>query len=293
MIAGYDPKDEMTAFSAGRLPDAPYETFARGERLDGLRIGVLREYMDPSFGPAASESTAIVEQAIDELRVLGAQIVDPGAGGKLFGTCVASYAPFLMNTEFAERYPDAVKGRDQIDAFLDLALAPEQVPGDLTIRSFSNTRFDGERKYMMNRYLRERGDATIKTNADLIEKANFYDDDRFPDRKAARQQAEDEKKLDSAARLKGRFAVQQMVLQCMQLQDLDALTYPTSATPPAKLGAPGSGGRRGPQSSRPQTARARRPRRRWRRQWRLVVPGPAGLPDDHGARRLHDRSLRP
>jgi amidase len=36
-----------------------------------------------------------------------------------------------------------------------------------------------------------------------------------------------------------------MVLQCMQLQDLDAVTYPTSATPPAKLGAPGSGGSAG------------------------------------------------
>ena len=147
-----------------------------------------------------------------------------------------------MNTDFVAANPKLMDGKDQVEAFLDLAFAPETVPGDLTIRSFSNGRLDGERKYMMNRYLRERGDANIKTNADLIAKANFYDDDRFPDRKGARQQAEDETKIDSAARLKGRFAMQQLVLQCMQLQDLDAITYPTSATPPAKLGAPGSGG---------------------------------------------------
>ena len=250
VIAGYDPKDEMTAFGIGRLPDVPYETFTREARLDGLRIGVLREYMEPTLGDGARESTAIVEQGIDKLRVLGAEIVDPGAGGRLFGDCVASYAPLWMNTDFAERYPAALEGKEQIDAFLDLAFAPETVPEDLTIRSFANTRFDGERKYMMNRYLRERGDAAIKTNADLIAKANFYSDDRFPDRKAARQQAEDETKLDNAGRLKGRFAVQQIVLQCMQLQDLDALTYPTSATPPAKLGAPGSGGGRGRNAGR-------------------------------------------
>ena len=35
---------------------------------------------------------------------------------------------------------------------------------------------------MINRYLRERGDANIKTNADLIAKATFYDDPNFPDR---------------------------------------------------------------------------------------------------------------
>ena len=43
VIAGYDPKDEMTAFGVGRLPDVPYETFASAPaRLDGMRIGVVR-----------------------------------------------------------------------------------------------------------------------------------------------------------------------------------------------------------------------------------------------------------
>jgi amidase len=242
VIAGYDAKDEMTAFAVGRLPDVPYETFASDERLDGLRIGVLREYMDPSLGAAAQGTTATVEREIDKLRALGAEVVDPGPGGKLFGSCVASYAPLLLNAEFAAHYSKLMEGRDQIEAFVDLALAPGQVPEDLTIRSFGNNRFEGEGKYMMNRYLRERGDANIKSNADLIAKANFYDDDRFPDRKAARQQAEDQTKLDSAGRLRVRFAMQQLVLQCMQLQDLDALTYPTSATPPGRLDAPGGGG---------------------------------------------------
>jgi Asp-tRNA(Asn)/Glu-tRNA(Gln) amidotransferase A subunit family amidase len=245
VIAGYDPKDEMTAFGVGRLPTQRYETFAGAKRLDGMRIGVLREYMDPSLGPAASESTAIVEGEVAHLRELGAEVVDPGAGGQLFGSCIAQYAPMLFNAEFVTRYPKVMEGHDEIDTFVDLALATDKVPDDLTLRSFGNARFEGEGKYMFNRYLRERGDTNIKSNADLIAKANFYEDDRFPDRKAARQQAEDQNKLDSAARLRNRFAVQQIVLQCMQLQNLDAVTYPTSATPPTRLDAPGNGGGRG------------------------------------------------
>jgi amidase len=91
---------------------------------------------------------------------------------------------------------------------------------------------------MMNRYLAERGDAAIRSSADLITKAQFHRDPRFPDRRLARQTQEQEKHLDLSGRMLQRFAVQQMVLQCMALQGLDALIYPTSNLPPPKLGAP-------------------------------------------------------
>src|SRR5579863_5509465 len=48
VIAGYDPKDELTAFSIGRKPVRSYASSASSvatRRLDGLRIGVIREYM--------------------------------------------------------------------------------------------------------------------------------------------------------------------------------------------------------------------------------------------------------
>ena len=91
---------------------------------------------------------------------------------------------------------------------------------------------------MINRYLRERGDANIKTNADLIAKASFYQDPNFPDRKQAREQAERATTLDTSARLQGRFALQTMLLQCMQEQRLDALVSPMSTVPPRKLTSP-------------------------------------------------------
>src|SRR5262252_6129512 len=96
VIAGYDPKDEMTVFSVGRAPAQPYTTYASTRRLNGLRIGVIREYMSKKlFSKADEESIDIVERAIGDLRELGATIVDPGPEGALFQSCIAHYGPEL------------------------------------------------------------------------------------------------------------------------------------------------------------------------------------------------------
>jgi len=244
--AGYDPKDELTVFSVGRKPQQPYASSAGATRLDGLRIGVLREYMRPSLlTKADEESIALVDTAIANLRSLGAVIVDPGAEGELFTRCITRYAPELLNSAFARQYPqlfptEAARGGDQIATLLDLHVDPSRIPRELSLRTLNAGGFGpaGEGKYMMNRYLRERGDATIKTNADLIEKARFYQDPNFPDRRQAREQAERTNSFDMSARLQGRFAVQTMLLQCMQEQRLDALVSPMSTVPPRKLTSP-------------------------------------------------------
>jgi len=96
----------------------------------------------------------------------------------------------------------------------------------------------GEGKFEINRYLRERGDANIRSNADLIAKSRFYTDPNFPDRKQARERDEAATVLDTSVRLQGRFAMQTMLLQCMQDQRLDALVSPMSTVPPRKLTSP-------------------------------------------------------
>ena len=47
--AGYDAKDELTVFSVGRMPPMPYEAYAAETRLDGVRIGVVRELFDKTM----------------------------------------------------------------------------------------------------------------------------------------------------------------------------------------------------------------------------------------------------
>ena len=251
-IAGYDPKDELTVFSVGRTPSQPYASFAAGPlaqgllRLDGLRIGVIREYMNKKlFSKADEESIDIVERALEDLRKLGAVVVDPGPEGALFQSCVARYAPPLLNAAFAAQrrnlFPVSAAGEpaaDQIATLLDMAADPARVPGDLSIRNLGAFAAQGEGKYMINKYLRERGDANIRSNADLIAKATFYQDPNFPDRKQMRETTERQLTLDTSVRLQGRFAVQSIVLQCMQEQKLDALVAPTASIPPPKLNGP-------------------------------------------------------
>ncbi len=211
VIAGYDPKDELTAFSVGRKPAKPYLSSAGAKRLDGVRIGVIREYMRRDlFSKADEESIALAERAIADLRKLGAVIVDPGPEGALLDPCIARSAPTLLPTR-ANPY---------------------------TLRTLNTPAVEGEGKYMLNRYLEERGDANIKSNTDLVNKARYYEDPNFPDRKQARQAAERATTFDATARLASRFALQNILLQCMQEQRLDALMSPTSTVPPRKLTSP-------------------------------------------------------
>ena len=244
VIAGYDPRDELTAFSIGRKPAQPYLTTAAAQRLDGLRIGVIREYMAKKlFSKADEESIEIVERAIGDLRKLGATIVDPGPEGALFQGCIARYAPELANSALARQYPnlfplDAAAQSDQLRTLLEMHVDPSRVSQSLSLRNLRTPPVEGEDKYMMNRYLQERGDANIKTNMDLISKARFYEDPNFPDRKQGRQAAERATALDTSARLQTRFAFQNLLLQCMQEQRLDALVSPMSTVPPRKLTSP-------------------------------------------------------
>src|SRR6187551_1062507 len=143
VIAGYDPKDDMTVLSVGRTPSRSYASFATAQRLDGLRIGVVREYLNKKlFTKADEQSIDLVESAIADLRKLGATIVDPGAAGSLFQTCIAKSAPRLLNAsftrQFREVFPFDDAGQpsgDHIAKLLELAADPSRVPEGLSLRS--------------------------------------------------------------------------------------------------------------------------------------------------------------
>jgi amidase len=246
VIAGYDPKDELTVFSIGRTPKESYQSFAKPARLDGLRIGVVREYMNKSLFTKADEQTIdLVSQGAEDLRKLGATIVDPGPEGELFTSCLRKYAPQDDNKLFTKRFPELfpvdANGKPTADhtaKLLDMKMDPALVPAKITLRDFGSSDTDGQNKYMMNMYLRERGDAKVKSNADLIKYSNFHNDPKWPDRLKSRENVEKVMEYNMAERLLRRFSVQQTILQCMAEQKLDALVYPTSNLPPTKLGAP-------------------------------------------------------
>lgn len=257
VIAGYDSKDPLTAFSVGRATDKPYETFTHEQSLKGLRIGVVREYMDKAlFSKADEENIDIVDKAVEELRKLGATVIDPGAHGELFTETIRKYYPALQNSLYAKQNPDVfpvdASGKptsDQIATLVDLAVDPSKAPGKLTLRDIGgggrsattpgSSAATGESKYTMNLYLRERGDANIKSQTDHYTKANFhYNDVLLPNRKATLEAGDKAKVLDMAARMQRRFVVQQIILQAFAEMNLDAVVYPTNNLPPPKVGAP-------------------------------------------------------
>ena len=246
VIAGYDPQDELTAFGVGRTPDKPYESFTHEKSLKGVRIGVVREYMDKKVfaGPLYAGNIDIVDKAIDDLRKLGATIVEPPAEG-LFTAYIRRYNPALQNSSWTKLFPELFPvdaagkpSKDQTSTLIDLAMEPSKVPGKLTLRDIDSAPIVGESKYGFNLYLRQRGDANIKTIDDLIAKSKFFVDPYEGDKKATLLNNNKPLILDSAARLQRRFAVQQIVLQAMADMKLDAVVYPTGLLPPRKINTP-------------------------------------------------------
>jgi amidase len=209
---------------------------------------VVREFMDKDlFNEASFQSIDIAERAIDNLRDLGATIIDPGEHGALFQECVDQYVPLYRNqlfiTQFPEQFPP---GEDLIQRLLDMYFDPSLVPhtesGVPNIRNLGPEPSLGENKYFLNRYLRERGDANIQSVADLINKANFFSDVRpGTDFTSFREQLERinaDTTLDLASLFQDRLAYKTVFLQCMAKLDLDAVTYPSSIHVAHVLGNP-------------------------------------------------------
>ena len=78
-IAGYDPKDAVTAQAVGQIPKT-YTAFLTHDGLKGARIGVIRQPIDLKTNPSSDDYRKVREvfdRAVAELKKLGAEVVDP------------------------------------------------------------------------------------------------------------------------------------------------------------------------------------------------------------------------
>jgi amidase len=249
--AGFDPADELTSFANGRTPARPYHQY-KERNLRGYRIGVIREYMDKDlFTVADAETIDIVDRAIRDVRRLGATIVDPGPHGTLFQGCVDKYAPRWQNQQFMPQFPalfpvDATgaPASDNVATLLDMFFDPSLVAhtsaGRPSIRNLGGVGAgdEGDGRFNFDMYIRERGDAEIKSLTDLIENANHWSDPAMPSRRPALESTAADRTLANAGTLQTRFTLQTVVHQCFAEMDLDAVVYPTGNIPPAILTAP-------------------------------------------------------
>ena len=78
-MAGYDPRDPVTAYAVGRTP-ASYSDNLDPDALRGARIGILREAIGYKSEPDSDDFKKVDEvfdKAVRELQNAGAEVVDP------------------------------------------------------------------------------------------------------------------------------------------------------------------------------------------------------------------------
>ena len=113
-LTGIDPRDPATEEAAGHTVD-DYRSFLDPNALAGARLGVARDLMGAHEGV-----DAVIDAAIDTLRGLGAEIVDPanGCAVPLFGAAETELCLYEfkvgINRYFAEHPTSPVRDLEDL-----------------------------------------------------------------------------------------------------------------------------------------------------------------------------------
>jgi amidase len=229
VITGADPRDHVTAVAHGRKPIA-YRNYANKKSLAGKRLGVVREFMIEA-SLADRDSIRIANQAIADLKRLGATIVDPVSFDGAIAEIISSYEPSFFTQTFKE---GVAAGTDPIDRMVAFTIDPKTLPTGVrgvNLRMIAGQRRGEEGKYAMNVYLRERGDANFRGVEDMFATKTFAGD--LP----VLQNAFGAKArtLDTpahASHILRMQNLQRILYKVMADNNLDALVYPYSTIPP-------------------------------------------------------------
>jgi amidase len=259
-VAGYDPRDPATAASVGQVPSRPYPDNADAASLQGVRLGVVREFMRVHT-KADEDSVAVADAALRALVKAGATVVDPGPEGALFTDALAEILPTLDAGTLAAVFADAFPpGTDLVAASVAIAGNAAKLPPDLSLRE-REPPTQGETLFALNRYLRDRGDKNVRNVGDLITKSTDYShppiDGVVPSGKVrlegllARTERLTRKSdgkalvrkvpvttLDITGWHADRTVLQMLINKVMADNRLDALVYPTKTVLAPRLGEP-------------------------------------------------------
>ena len=130
VIAGYDPNDPVTAESAGRQP-ATYTQGLTADGLKGARIGIIREPLDPKADTSSPEfkaARAVIDRAVEDMRRLGAVIVDAPKIPDLASRSASIYDGNVFETEAAMNAYLAQHPNAPVKTLKDILLSGKVVP---------------------------------------------------------------------------------------------------------------------------------------------------------------------
>ena len=103
VIAGYDPRDAITAYSVGHVPGS-YAALLDRDGLRGARLGVIRSPMDPNADRASADYLKVklvIDRAINDLKWLGASVLNDLLIPRLDGANHANVTTHRFETELA------------------------------------------------------------------------------------------------------------------------------------------------------------------------------------------------
>jgi amidase len=229
VLAGYDPKDPVTAASAAH-PKVAYSRYANGKSLRAKRIGVLRDLMIEA-SLADRDSIRVANEAIADLKKAGAAIVDPVNVDKV----IADLVPYLDPGLLAKNFPSVLPtSPDPIDYIVSMAFDHNLVPSGargVNLRMLAAQPRGNEAHYAINRYFRLRGDTKFRSVQDMFAMPMFSGSlDNLK-----RAFGDGAKTLDTPTQTDHLVRMQtlrQVIFQVMAENNLDALVYAYTTIPP-------------------------------------------------------------
>jgi Asp-tRNA(Asn)/Glu-tRNA(Gln) amidotransferase A subunit family amidase len=229
VLAGYDPKDPVTAACAAR-PKISYAQHAAGKSLRGKRLGVLRDLMIEA-SLADRENIRVANESIAALKKAGATVVDPVNVDKTIADLVPYLEPGWLKRNFPAAFPEAAKPIDHIVAMaFDQSVIPSGARG-LNLRMLAAQPRGHEAHYAINRYLRERGDPKFKALEDMLSMPMFSGN--LDNLKRAfgdgAETLDTPVQIDHLIRME---TLRRIILQVMAENNLDALVYAYTTIPP-------------------------------------------------------------
>jgi amidase len=265
----YDPRDIYTALPKALIAQKPYASFAEQKSLNGMRIGIVREFMVKHTPNDAAISDQIDKEIKTILRdKLGAQLFesvdplypdDPTIANlkPTFQEALAEILPFHMPeylfkttssgeaefSLFANKVNVSVgktPGGGTLSPAEYMARAAEGLepfPPNLNLRRITLFPRTSSFRFHLSQYLLRRGDAKVKDWASLNANATYYSGDKL----AAFtnwQNLADIRSNGITERVKMREVMQRVILKVMRENNLDILVNPLNTIPIPKIGGP-------------------------------------------------------
>jgi amidase len=227
-LVGYDPKDDVTALAHG--VKTQFHRAAETKALKGKRLGVLRDFMIEAT-LADRDSVRVANEALADMKRLGAVLVDPVNVQDAIAAIVPYYEPGFMTKNFPSLFAPEVAPIDRIvDMAFDRSLVPSGARG-ANLRRLAAQPYGDEGKYDLNRYLRDRGDAKFKSTADVLATPTFSGQLENLVRSFGNA---DTKTFDTPVHTEYLLRIQtlrQVMLKTMADNNLDAFVYVNTTAP--------------------------------------------------------------